>query len=176
MAVGADAEHLDVDAAGCFDLRLIRRAVRRNILCQAIGYMRVGQIQIQVVEELFFHEPAVGLRMVGGEPVVLIEVEGAHPAEVESVTVGLDQRLVKERGRAAGGEAEHGLRAFAHGFSNHISSPQAGRFGGRANNDVHTMSFALQIQNTVKLRKKGNAPVPVLSNDHREKGIARGMS
>jgi hypothetical protein len=30
------------------------------------------------------------------------------------------------------------------------------------------MSFALQIQNTVKLRKKGNAPVPVLSNDHRE--------
>ena len=103
VAVGADAEHLDIDAPCGVDLFLILCAMTWDIGCISVRDMDVLGTDIGMPEKVFPHKAVVGLRVFAREADVFVEVEGGDLAPIE---IHRDKRAVKGQWRAAGGEAE----------------------------------------------------------------------
>ena len=73
--------------------------------------MRVGEIDVDVVEQVVTHEEVIALRVIMVEAAVLVQVVGADLGEIAvPVLAGLNEVLVGADGRGAGGEAEHAVR------------------------------------------------------------------
>ena len=101
-----DAEDLQIDAAGITDGRFVVGAVLRGVLREAVRDVDVIRRDVEVTEEMLFHEEAVGLRMVRAEAFILVEVERDHRAEAHSVfAVQADEFRVEGQGRGACGQA-----------------------------------------------------------------------
>jgi hypothetical protein len=85
----SDAEELEVDAARLLNRGLVRVAEGRNLVARerAVWDVDVSRVDVHVGEEVLPHEPMVGVEARGGDPVVLIEVEGHHARERDLVAV-----------------------------------------------------------------------------------------
>jgi len=140
MAVAAEAEELDVDAAGVGDALLVAPALRVEVLRRAVGHVGALLVDVDVSEEILAHEPAVRLVVRGGEADVFVEVEGRDAAEVQALlAVHPDQFLIEPQGRTAGGETEHSVRLFAYDAGDDLSSEEAADFGFFTDEDFHWM-------------------------------------
>jgi hypothetical protein len=68
VAVAAEAEELDVDAAGVEDALLVAAALGVQV-GRAVGHVRAPLVDVDVLEKILPHEPAVGLVVVvAGRP------------------------------------------------------------------------------------------------------------
>jgi len=116
VAVRADAEHLDVDAARALDLRLVRLAFLLGILREAVEDVRVLQLDVDLLEQVLVHEVAVALLVRRREPVVFVKVPALDFLVRDLLRLdGLRHLVVHQDGRRAGREAEHGLRVLLDG-------------------------------------------------------------
>ena len=84
VPVVADAQQLQVDAAAGAYLPLVVGEHCLGIGGHAIGHARVLRADVDVVKEVLLHEAAVALRVVGGKPLVFVEVERAHLGKVDA--------------------------------------------------------------------------------------------
>ena len=110
MARLADAQELEVDAARLLNRGLVRVAEGRDLVARerAVGNVDVSRADVHVGEQILPHEPVVGVNARGLDLVVLIEVEGHHLREGESLTaVHVDQLAIHADGSGAGGEPQH---------------------------------------------------------------------
>lgn len=104
VAVAADAEELKVDAAGGGDFILVIAAECFGIRRHAIGDVDVCLIDVHMPKEIFVHECVVGLRMVGSDADVFVEIERG---DLRPIEVLLDELIIEWHGCPAGGEAEN---------------------------------------------------------------------
>ena len=103
VPVGADAEDLQVDAAGVGDARLVRRARRPAGPRQAVRALHRPGREVDAGRELLLDDVAVPLGVVGRQAHVLVEHERPGPGEREAFLVPARQLVVhRERGRAGG--------------------------------------------------------------------------
>ena len=105
----ADAEHLQVDAAGAANLLLVVRAIAFGVFCSdgPVGNMDVFGLDVYLVEKGLAHPAVIAVRIVRRQTEVLIEVEGNHPREIETVLpVHSDQLAVHSNWSRAGGESQ----------------------------------------------------------------------
>ena len=104
VAVMADAKQLDVHAAPVLDLALVGFAHGGDVGGQTIGDDGIFGLDGNVVKQVFLHEAAVALRVVGRKTLVLVEVCGANARKVELASLFAGDQLAVQwqRGRAGG--------------------------------------------------------------------------
>ena len=138
MAVAAEAEQLDVDAAGGDDPILVGAALGVEIWRGAVGDVGAGEVDVDVPEKIFLHEKPIRLRVRRGQPDVFVEVERGDAAEIEALgPVEPDEFLIEPERRATGGEAEDGVRFFADDAGDDFGTEHATDLGGIADEDFH---------------------------------------
>ncbi|MPN59931.1 hypothetical protein SDC9_207654 [bioreactor metagenome] len=81
MAVGADAQDLQIDATGSDDRLLVLVAHRRKVCGQAIRAVDCGRREVDPVDEIPADDVVVGLAVVRCKPDVFVEGEGAGLGE-----------------------------------------------------------------------------------------------
>ena len=107
VAVGADAAHEEVDAAGGGDGLFIVLALGLDVGGVAVEDMDVLLLDVDVAEEVVPHEGVVTLGVLLGEVDVLVHVEGDDVPEGDLAgLVEGDQFPVHSQGGTAGGAAE----------------------------------------------------------------------
>ena len=115
MSFSPDAEQLQVDATGPKQGRFVFGAVSGHVLGQSVQEMDVARRQVHLAKEMLAHELPVGIRMVRPKANVLVEVEGDHAGEIQSV-LGLHP-------------PQGCINPEACSYSNHIAMP--GQFKAR---------------------------------------------
>src|SRR4051794_36058523 len=103
VPVGADAEDLDVDPAGLSDGLFVALALRLRIRRRTIEEVDLSGRQLDTVEEMVGHEPAIAPRVRVADPEKLVEVEGREPRQVEFLALGQCGELAIERHRCLAG-------------------------------------------------------------------------
>ena len=137
VAVAADAEHLEVDAAGLGELRLVGGTGGRHV-----GRVRavhpVGG-QAQVVGQLAGDRGPVGLRVTGRQADVLVEQERPHLVvrRPGAGPVPRDQLGVRRHGGRAGGQPQHRRRAGADQRLDRVRGERGHLGGGGERDDLH---------------------------------------
>ena len=119
----ADAEYLEVDAAGAGDCVLVFAAEGLDIPFGngAIRNVYVLARDVHVVEKVLEHPAVVALRRVGRHRPVFVEVERDDVRQVEPVLlVQPDQFAVNVDGRMTGGQAEDRVLAFLRFFADEV--------------------------------------------------------
>src|SRR3954470_13036040 len=126
VAVGADAEDLQVDAAGRRDRRLVALAFGLGVGSRAVEEADPLGRQVDAREQVLLHEDAIAAWMSRGNAGELVEVERGRAREVGlPVRVQAGELVIQPDGRAAGREAEHDARALADGRG-HLHRQRAG--------------------------------------------------
>ena len=107
VSVGADAQDLEVHAAGRGQRQVVRLARGLHVLGGAVRAHEGVGAEAERLDHLADDGGAVGLRVPGGQPDVLVELADAGPRHVHVTGGDLGgQRVVdRDRGRA-GGHAE----------------------------------------------------------------------
>src|SRR5262249_10411599 len=111
VAGAADAQDLQVDAAGPPDQLLVADAVVLDVAGRhgPVGDVDVLRRDVDVVEEGLAHPAVVAVRVVRLHRVVFVEVESEDAREVEpGLLVQADQFAVQPHGGRAGGQAQDG--------------------------------------------------------------------
>ena len=109
VAALADAEDLEVDAAGFADRPLVRGAVLLEPLARRppVRDVHVLGADVHVGEQVLPHVAPIAVWAVGRHGIVLVEVECHHVREIDLARVmAADQLAVDAEGRAARGEPE----------------------------------------------------------------------
>ena len=112
VAGTADAQDLDIDAAGLCDFFLVGRTELFHLVQgqPAVGDMDVFGFDVHMVEEPLFHKAHIALGRVGLHRVVLIEVKSDDVAQAEAfLAVHAHQLLVDQDGGRARGQAQYDL-------------------------------------------------------------------
>jgi hypothetical protein len=110
----ADAEDLQIDAAGLVDGPLVSRAVIEDGIHRhrAVRQMDVLRRDVEMLEQLLLHEAEIALAVVASQTVVLIEIEGDDILEAEALlAVEPYEFTIKGNRGAAGGQAQHRFAA-----------------------------------------------------------------
>ena len=106
----ADAEDLEIDAAGFGNHRLVSGAVRIDFVLvhRAGGQVAACGIKVHPVEEVGAHETPVALRVLRRQRVIFVQVEGRDVGEAQFFLAMQAGQLGVEADRGgAGGEAQH---------------------------------------------------------------------
>ena len=137
VAVAADAEDLEVDAAGLGELRLVGGAGGRHV--GRVGAVHAVGGQAQVVGQLAGDGGPVGLRMAGRQADVLVEQERPHLVvrRPGAGPVARDQLGVRRHGGRAGGQPQHGRRAGADQCLDGVRGERGHLGGGGERDDLH---------------------------------------
>ena len=128
----ADAEQLEVDAAGRPDRLFIRGARVRHALARrrAVGDVDVLLRDVDLREEVLPHVAMVAVGAVGRHRVVLVEIERDDAREIDVPRlVPADQLLIHAQGRAARGKPEHHAALGAGLAVNDLDDPLGDRGG-----------------------------------------------
>ena len=96
--------------------------------------MDVCRINVHMPEEIFVHEGVVGLRMVGSDADVFVEIERA---DLRPIEVLLDELFVEWHGGSAGGESENRIGLGADEVGEEAGGHSGGRFGIGLDDDFH---------------------------------------
>ena len=111
VAVAADAEKLQINAAQRPDQLVVTAALRLDVLRHAVRDVCVCLVDVDVVEQVGVHEVAVALLVVACQALVLVQVNRADLAEIQvALLVPLDQLLVGADRRRARGKPQHTVR------------------------------------------------------------------
>ncbi len=111
VAVGADAEDLDVDAARVRDRLFVARALAIRIGGRAVQKVDLIGAKIHAAEQVLVHEPAVAARVRRPDAEELVEVERPCGGEIGAAVRGQRRQLVVEGDRrSAGRQSEHESR------------------------------------------------------------------
>ena len=98
--------------------------------------MAVCLIDVHMPEEIFVHEGVVGLRMVGSNTDVFVEIERG---DLRPIEVLLDELFVEWHGRSACREPENRIRLGADEVGEEAGGHSGGRFGIGLDDDFHRM-------------------------------------
>src|SRR6266536_1007934 len=111
VAVGADAQDLQIDAAAFRDAPLVPLAEGGIIAGRARRDVDVVRGNVHVLEEVLVHEVVIALGVIRGQPDVFVEVERRHAREVHLPRLMQPhQLLIEAEWRRSGRHAEHGVR------------------------------------------------------------------
>src|SRR5207249_3503326 len=100
VAVGADAQDLQVDPAAFRDTLLVPFAEGGVVTGRPGGNIDVLPRDVHVLEEVLVHEVVVALRVTRRQAHVLVEIERGHAREVELLLlVQSHQLLIQAQGR-----------------------------------------------------------------------------
>lgn len=142
VSVAADAEHLDVDAAGLLDLGLVGLALLVEVLGETVEDVGVGELDVDLLEQVLVHEVAVALVVGSGEPDVLVEVPALDLLVADLLRLdGLGHLIVHEDRGGARREAQDGLRVLLDGGGDHRGRELRGLFLCLADYDFHFLLF-----------------------------------
>ena len=117
MAVAAQTQQLQTQAAGALEVRAIAKCLHLGVQCLAIGNPQRTPGKLQRCPQLDLHEGRKGAGVLRPETNVFIEVEAAPirqerlPLLRRQLTQQPDQRAVDGQHRAPGGQAEVAPRA-----------------------------------------------------------------
>ena len=154
VAIGADAEELDVDAAGGLNGVFVGLAGLGDILGEPVGHVGLGLVDVDMVEELGLHEVVVALVVLRGEAEILIEVEALAVLEGDgSGFAGFGEELVHLHRRGARGEAEDGLGVLPHLIDEDAGGELASLFGILDDCDFHVSILSddgMEIRNGLR--------------------------
>ena len=106
VAVAADAQDLQIDAAGPADRLFVAQAVVLDFRERhgAVGNVDVLRRDVDVVEESLVHPAVVAVQIVRLHGIVFVEVEGDDARQVEPLfAMQADQLAIQADRRAAGG-------------------------------------------------------------------------
>ncbi len=106
----ADAEQLEIDAAGRANRLLVRGARFRDALAggHTLGDVNVLLRDIHVLEKILPHVPVIAVGAVGRHRVVLVEIERDDVRKIDVAgLVAADQLFIDPEGRAPRRETEH---------------------------------------------------------------------
>ena len=103
VPVVTETEQLDVHAAPVFDPTLVGFAHGGDVGGKAVRDNGVFGLDGNVVKQVFLHEAAVALRVVGRKTLVLVEVCGADARKVELACLFTRDQLTVERQRRRAG-------------------------------------------------------------------------
>jgi hypothetical protein len=126
VAGSSYAQDLKVDSAGGPDGVLVPLAFGLDLLPWKVAPedVDIGRQDIQLVEQILPHEPVVGVNTPRVHRVVLVQVEGDHVPEGQSLLLVHPNELpVNSNGRGAGREPEHGLQALGLAGADHLRDP-----------------------------------------------------
>ena len=108
MAVDPQAKQLQVDAAQVPDDLVIAGAGAVAVGIHAVGDVGVGQIQVDMVEQVVPHEIGVALVVVPVQAHILVQVDGADLGEVQLARLtAADQLLIGPHRAGAGGQPQN---------------------------------------------------------------------
>ena len=153
----ADAEELEIDAAGVADGALVRRALRGHVLLAAgaVGDVDVRRRDVHVVEEVLLHEAPVALQRLRCHGPVLVQVERHRVAEREAfLAMEPHQFLVDALWRGSGGQAKHRVASLRGTFAEQGGDLRCHRATGRRAGGVHAHgnAFAASRRRCVERR------------------------
>ncbi len=84
MSVAADAEDLQIDAAGVLNVIFIGGAVFFVVAGDgAVGDVNVAGVDVHVRKKMFQHEVVKAVRMLGGNSEIFVEIESEHARKIE---------------------------------------------------------------------------------------------
>ena len=112
VAVGADAENLQVDAAGAGDGGLVALALRVEIARGAVEEMNPLRPQVHAVEQVLVHEGAKAARMAAVDAGEFVQVEGGRTREVR-LPSGVEAAKSRRSRRSACARSADRARASA---------------------------------------------------------------
>src|SRR5438552_2164394 len=111
VAVGADAQDLQVDPAAFRDTLLVPFAEGGVVAGRPGGNIDVLPRDVHLPEEVLIHEVVVALWMIRGQTDVFVEVERRHAREVDLPRlVQAYQLLIQAEWRGPGRHTEYGIR------------------------------------------------------------------
>src|SRR5207248_2778347 len=88
VSIAADAEDLQVDAAGAANILLVRSAVLLVIAFdRAVRNMDVARRNIDLGEEVLLHEMPEAPGVIRGEAQILVEFEGTHAGKILGIVL-----------------------------------------------------------------------------------------
>ena len=126
VAVVADAQQLQVDAADALDDSVIAGALALGIHVGAVGQVDGFGADVDQIEQVAVHEAPVAFGMLLGQAAVLVQVDAGDLGEVQvALVVPLDQLFIGTHGGAAGGQAQHAV-----GFHDDLSRDDVGSLAG----------------------------------------------
>lgn len=134
VAICADAEELEVDAACCADFFLVAAAEFFGVRRHTVWDMNVCRIDVHMPKEILMHEGLVGLRMVGSNADVFVQIERG---DLRPIEVLLDELLVEWHWGAASGESENRIWLGADEVGEEACGHASGRFGIGLDDDFH---------------------------------------
>ena len=110
VAIVADAQQLQVNAADTVDDGVIAGALGRSVEVRAIGQVDGLGADVHMVKQVAVHEAPIALGVLLRQAAVLVQVDGRDLGEVDiALVVPLDQLLVGAHGGAAGGQTQHAV-------------------------------------------------------------------
>ena len=111
VAVVADAQQLQIDAAQAGDHRVIALALGLRVHVGAVRQVDAVFRDVHMIEQVPVHEAPVALPVLARQAAVLVQVYRGDLGKVEvSALVPLDQVLVGAHRGTAGRQAEHAVR------------------------------------------------------------------
>ena len=134
VPVGADAEQLEVDAAGFGQRTVVGQAGGRDVLSGAVGAHERGVGQAERLDDLAEDHRAVRLGVAGRQPDVLVELAdpGRETSTSRGAHLGCEGLVDGQRGRSCGHAQERvGLASqqVGHCFGDELAA------GGGVRND-----------------------------------------
>ena len=111
VSVAANAQQLEVRVPKGLDVGVIGGALLSGVGGHAVGHTGILGEDIHMIKQIALHEVAVALIVVGGQPFVLVQVDGADVLEAEDAGLApVSQALVSADRGGAGGQAQHAGR------------------------------------------------------------------
>ena len=111
VTVVADAQQLNVHAAGLLYQLLIALALCLQILCGAAWNAGVFLVDVDVVEQIVVHKVTVALVVVAVQSCILVQVDSFYMAKVHSaLVVHLNQLFIHSDRSGAGCQTQHAVR------------------------------------------------------------------
>ena len=122
VPVAADAQQLNVDAAGLANLLLVPAAMLLQLVrrSQPVGNENVLVFDVDPLEQVLVHPAAITLQPLAAQAQVFVEIEGHDAREIEPfVLVHPRQLAIDAHRRAARRQPEHRLLPLRLPLANH---------------------------------------------------------
>ena len=146
VAVVADAEELDVNAAGLLDSAVVGVDAVLDVEGLGVGGVSLGHIDVHVVKEVLLHEVAVALGMGALQAAIFVEVERLALGEAEvACLIALHQVGVQADGGGARCQAQDTVRLGLDDGGDLVGGQSAHLFIRVGNDQLHAICLSSAI-------------------------------
>ena len=131
MSRATDTQNLQVDAAGVADGGFEVGTVLGGVIRKAVRDVDVSRRNIQMAEEVFFHEESVRLRVRRAKAFVFVEIEGDDRAETHArFTMKTDELSIERERGGTCRESQHRRLARFRAYLNQVGYLPGNRLRG----------------------------------------------